>query len=301
MKRSLLVAVALLIVGAACSSDADVAATVNGDEITVEDINGLVYGGNELDDAEFTQLLGISVQWNVVADAAEEEFGIVPSDDEIAEQADLVFAEQGAGMTFEEFLEEQNVSEAGLDQYAAQVVINNAVVSEIESGLEPPSVTEAEQLLADNPEAFTEVCTAHILVATAEEAEDVIARLDSGDDFAELAQELSIDPGSGPTGGDLGCGSPAGYVDEFKAATLTAPIGQVTDPVETQYGFHLIRVDSRSESSIEEVAEAAAQNGLSEAIEAWYTATMESAEVEVAEEWGTWSTDSIARIVPPGE
>lgn len=301
MKRSLLVAVALLIVGAACSSDADVAATVNGEEITVEDINGLVYGDNGLDDAEFTQLLGISVQWNVVADAAEEEFGIVPSDDEIAEQADLVFAEQGAGKTFEEFLEEQNVSEAGLDQYAAQVVINNAVVSEIESGLEPPSVTEAEQLLAENPEAFTEVCTAHILVATAEEAEDVVARLDAGDDFAELAQELSIDPASGPTGGDLGCGSPAGYVDEFKAATLTAPIGQVTDPVETQYGFHLIRVDSRGEASIEEVAEAAAQNGLSEAIDAWYTETMESAEVEIAEEWGTWSTDSIARIVPPGE
>lgn len=301
MKRSLLVALALTVVGAACSSTGDVAASVNGTDITVDDVNELVYGESVLDDTEFTQLLGVVVQWNVIADAAEADFGIVASEDEIATQADELFAQQGAGQTFEEFLETQNVSESGLDQYAEQVVINNAVIEEIESGVEPPSTAEAEQLLADDPASWTEVCAAHILVATLEEAEDVLAQLDAGADFATLAQEVSIDTGSGAAGGDLGCASPSGYVEEFAAATLTAPIGEVTDPVQTQFGFHMIRVDSRTEATTEELTAVLAQNGLADALQSWLESTMESAEVEVSEEWGTWEGGPAARIVPPGE
>lgn len=301
MKRSLLVALALAVVGAACSSTGDIAASVNGTDITVDDVNELVYGESVLDDAEFTQLLGVVVQWNVIADAAEADFGIVATEDEIATQADELFAQQGAGQTFEEFLETQNVSESGLDQYAEQVVINNAVIDEIESGVEPPSAAQAEQLLADDPASWTEVCSAHILVATAEEAEDVLAQLDAGADFATLAQEVSIDTGTGAAGGDLGCASPSGYVDEFAAATLATPIGEVTDPVQTQFGFHVIRVDSRTEATIEELTAVFAQNGLTDALQSWLESTMESAEIEVSEEWGTWEGGPTARIVPPGE
>ena len=277
MKRFFLIALAMAVLGAACSSDTNVAATVNGNDITVDDVNALVYGDSELDSSEFTQLLGISVQWNVIADAAEVDFGIVPTEDEITEQADQIFADQGAGRTLEEFLEAENVSESGLQQYAEQVVINGALISEFESDLEPATAEEAEQLLADDPAAWTEVCSAHILVATAEEADEVLSRLEVGEDFGELAQELSIDTGSGADGGNLGCTSPAGYVEEFAAATLTATIGEVTGPVETQFGFHLIRVDSRTEATAEEVAAAANQTRLSEAIETWYLAGLRTA------------------------
>lgn len=301
MRRSLFIAAAVIMLSAACASDANVAATVNGTDITVDDVNGLVYGDAEMDDNEFTQLLGFVVQWNVVADAAEADFGIAPTEDEIAEQADLLYAEQGAGLTMEQFLEDSNVSPSGLQTYAQQIAINNAVVSELEADLEPPSTADADQLLADDPASWTEVCTSHILVATEEEAEDVLSQLAEGADFAELAQELSLDTGSGAAGGNLGCTSPVGYVEEFAAATLSAPIGEVTDPVQSQFGFHLIRVDSRTEASSEELVFAATQNQLNDALQTWYDGALASAEVEVSEEFGTWNHDPVPRIVPPTE
>ena len=165
----------MAVIGAACSSDADVAATVNGKDITVDDVNDLVYGDQALDNNEFIQLLGINVQWLIVADAAGADFEIIPTEAEVTEQAEQLFAEQGAGRTREEFLEGENVSESGLQKFAEQVVINNAVISEIESGLEPPTEAEAQQLLVEDPASWTEVCSAHILVATRQEAEDVLA------------------------------------------------------------------------------------------------------------------------------
>ncbi|MDJ0923254.1 MAG: peptidylprolyl isomerase [Acidimicrobiia bacterium] len=301
MKRYLSAVFVLAIMGAGCGSSGTVAATVNGTDITVEDINGLVFGDAALADEEFTQLLGIAVQWGIVADAAEEEFGISPTDDEVAEQADLFFAEQGGDMTFEEFLEDRNVSEEGLNKYAAQVVINDRIVEEIETGLDPVTTADAARLLEEDPMAWIEVCSAHILLETLEEAEEVLTLLDEGEDFAALAADRSLDTGSGAAGGDLGCSSPDRYVPEFGLATISAPLGEVTDPVQTQFGFHLIRVDSRSEPSIEELTAAASESNLGAALEAWYRNALESAEVSIAEEWGTWNNDPIPRIVQPGE
>ncbi len=106
-----------------------------------------------------------------------------------------------------------------------------------------------EALLGDQGEPGTiEVpCASHILVATAEEADDVLAQLEDGGDFAALAMELSLDTGSGAAGGVLGCADPEQFVVEFRDAVISAPVGEIVGPVETQFGFHIIVVDEIQE------------------------------------------------------
>ncbi len=272
---------------------------VNGAEITEEDVRGLVFAGEDLPDAEFSRLLDLAIQWTAVADAAASSFGIEPTADDVAAEVDRVFAVQGAGLSLEEFLEAQNISESGLNKYATQLLIGERVLEQLESELPEATAEEADQLLIDEPAAWTEVCTAHILVATEDEASAVLARLDAGEDFAAVATELSIDTGSGAAGGNLGCAPPSGYVDEFATATLTADIGEVYGPVETQFGFHLIRVDSRSEATTEEVVAALGELRLAEAVDEWYRSSLTSADITVADRWGTWVTEPNPGIVAP--
>jgi len=88
----------------------------------------------------------------------------------------------------------------------------------------------------------------HILVKTEAEATDVLAQLKKGGDFAKLAKEKSLDPGSKEKGGDLGWFSPAGMVKPFSDAVTGLKKGEVTAaPVQTQFGWHVIKlVDSRA-------------------------------------------------------
>ena len=88
----------------------------------------------------------------------------------------------------------------------------------------------------------------HILVKTEAEAKDIIAQLGRGGDFAKLAKEKSLDPGSKDKGGDLGWFSPAGMVKPFSDAVTSMKKNATTDaPVQTQFGWHVIKlIDSRA-------------------------------------------------------
>ena len=86
----------------------------------------------------------------------------------------------------------------------------------------------------------------HILVATQEECEDIKKQIENGADFAQLAKERSQCP-SGREGGDLGEFSSGQMVKEFDQIVFTEEIGKVHGPVQTQFGYHLIEITSRSE------------------------------------------------------
>lgn len=88
----------------------------------------------------------------------------------------------------------------------------------------------------------TEYHAAHILVATAEEAEKLKADLAGGADFAELAKAHSTDTGSGAAGGDLGWFGLGQMVKPFEEAVVAAKIGEVAGPVQSDFGYHLILV-----------------------------------------------------------
>lgn len=87
----------------------------------------------------------------------------------------------------------------------------------------------------------------HILVKTEAEAKDIIAQLNKGGDFAKLAKEKSIDPGSKDKGGDLGWFSPASMVKPFSDVAANMQKGTISaSPVQTQFGWHIIKlVDTR--------------------------------------------------------
>lgn len=98
-------------------------------------------------------------------------------------------------------------------------------------------------------------CVSHILVATEDEAEEVLAELRDGADFPTLAQERSIDTGSGAQGGVLQCTLlstfETQYVPPFVEASIDAEIGVPSEPIESQFGFHVIRVRTFDEVSDE--------------------------------------------------
>lgn len=83
----------------------------------------------------------------------------------------------------------------------------------------------------------------HILVASEAEAKDVIAQLNKGGDFSKIAKEKSIDPGSKEKGGDLGWFALGGMVKPFGEAVSKLQKGKVSDPVQTQFGWHVIKLD----------------------------------------------------------
>lgn len=104
-----------------------------------------------------------------------------------------------------------------------------------------------EQVQKLKPEE--EAQASHILVATEAEAKDLREKLKNGGDFAALAKEHSKDPGSKDTGGDLGFFTRGQMVPQFEEAVFSMNKGDVSDPVQTQFGWHLIKlVDKRTKA-----------------------------------------------------
>ncbi|MDP3919277.1 MAG: peptidylprolyl isomerase [Candidatus Omnitrophota bacterium] len=84
----------------------------------------------------------------------------------------------------------------------------------------------------------------HILVESEQSCNDLKTEIESGGDFAQLAQQHSKCP-SGEKGGDLGTFSRGQMVKEFDEVVFSAEVGKVQGPVKTQFGYHLIEVTSR--------------------------------------------------------
>jgi len=89
-----------------------------------------------------------------------------------------------------------------------------------------------------------EVHARHILVETEDEAKAIKAELDKGADFAELAKKKSKDPGASD-GGDLGFFTKEQMVPEFSAAAFALEPGKISDPVKSQFGWHIIKVEEK--------------------------------------------------------
>ncbi len=93
---------------------------------------------------------------------------------------------------------------------------------------------------------MTQAAARHILVEAEVFCEELKNRIDSGEDFGEVAKEFSSCPSS-EKGGDLGVFSPGQMVKEFDEVVFSASINEVQGPIKTQFGFHLIEVTSRTE------------------------------------------------------
>ncbi len=202
-------------------------ATVNGHKITLDFFNKVlgqapVQAGQEMTPVVKRQVLDKLVEFELAAQAAEKE-GL----DKTQEFIDTV-----------EFARKQQL-------YAA--LIRTKILDKVK--VTPEDVSAYYDTHKDEFKAEEEVKASHILVDTEDEAKKIKERLDKGEDFAEVAKASSKCP-SASRGGDLGFFGKGRMVPEFEKAAFALKVGEVTGPVKTQFGWHIIKVTERKDARI---------------------------------------------------
>lgn len=91
-------------------------------------------------------------------------------------------------------------------------------------------------------EKYTQVHAAHILLDTEDSAKQILTEIKNGADFEEMAKQYSTCPSGKSSGGDLGFFGRGVMVGEFEDAAFKTPVGTVSEPIQTQFGWHLIKV-----------------------------------------------------------
>lgn len=164
---------------------------------------------------------------------------------------------------------DQEARRRGLDQtssFKAEMLLarENALAKAVVEKLtaeSAPTDAQAKAYYDTHASEFAQTKVRHILIGDNEtpngpnprtqaealtRANEIEARLKKGEDFAAVAKEVSDDPGSKDKGGELGEISPGQTVPEFDAAIAKLPIGQVSEPVHTRFGYHIIEVEART-------------------------------------------------------
>ncbi|WP_425093795.1 foldase protein PrsA [Tropicimonas sp. S265A] len=132
-------------------------------------------------------------------------------------------------------------AELGLENARRSYLANYVLGGAAAAAVTEEAIQAAYDARFENNEPEQEYNAAHILVETEEEAAALIEELQGGADFGELAQAKSIGP-SGPNGGDLGWFSAGMMVAPFENAVIALETGEVSSPVQTQFGWHVIRL-----------------------------------------------------------
>lgn len=172
------------------------------------------------------------------------------------------------------------------------------IVSALQRTLE--SDQTPDEYWRTHQEEFEKACTRHIVVETPEEADAARERVLTGEAFADVARDVSIDSGTAPKGGDLGCNGRGDLTPELDEAAYTRPVGRVGPPIRTGEGFHLLLVESRETPPLSrisgEVSIAINRTGR-DALTALVNERLKSAEVEVSERYGRWDPERLV-VVP---
>ncbi len=149
----------------------------------------------------------------------------------------------GSNAKFQEFLKEQGLSAADVDRILRAGIEEPRVTNRVTKGI---SFTPAQALkyCRANPQEFRQPASreaSHILVKTKAEADRIRAQATTAN-FADLARQYSTDEGSKAQGGDLGTVQKGALVPEFEKVALALKDGEISQPVKTQFGWHVITV-----------------------------------------------------------
>ncbi len=293
--------VALFMLVAACG-ESDKVATVDGTQIAYDEVAAMIPAeGDTIATDVFARSLMLVISYQVLASEAGRQFGLEFTDADIEAKVEELLLQ--TGQSEEEVLTAYNLTETSIRSIGAQQLLAEGVIDQLVSRQPEPTEEDLRQRYETTLPSLTQVCAAHILLESRAEADEALGRATSGENFAELAAELSVGP-SGPNGGDLGCSAPTAYVAEFADATLAAELGVPYGPVETQFGWHVILVAERIEPSFEEIRDRLAEEvklGASEQLWIdWLTESLVAADVQVEPEYGTWTTSPEPNVIPPG-
>jgi len=303
MVRRLIAVLIVALLAASCSSS-DRLASVNDVDITKGDLFALrpSYEGDASVDSETVRSdLTLLIILEAVKDAAADQYGY-----EVAEAAiDERIAnppERYAGLF--EMEEDADVAEHAVRASAVQSLLRDALVAE----LAKEDAGSWELMLAEHPEDVTRTCLRHISVATEEEAADVMTRLESGEDFVAVAEEVSTDT---TNRGELLATAEGDCLvfytmvgTEFAHLAATAPVGEPVGPIQAYDEFNILLVEEKLAPSLAEL-EADPLEWLDPTLTSalytpWFNDVVRAADIYVSPTVGRWSEDGIG-IAPPGE
>jgi foldase protein PrsA len=294
LRRFLIAALGLVLLLGACSAGDPEVATVDGTTIRLSDIEKLYVGNTVPIDAAFRDTLFKVLAVEALDQGLKADFGV--SVDQAA--IETMFGEMKAEMASAQQTPGQFL---GVDGASEEMVHFNARISVLAQTAVDELLSQEDivQRVLSDPLLSNQVCAKHILVATEAEANDVITRLKAGEDFATLAAEVSTDTGT--PGGDLGCAPAAGYVEAFAQAAITAKLNEITGPVQSEFGFHVIIVTERStatrETYLADPRTWLPDSEISALWSGWFNKVLQAATVELDPQYGTWSP---VGIVAPG-
>ncbi len=218
LTRAALGTIGLVVLMAAAPAQAKVLAKVNGVEITDDDLKIAM---DDLGPGIPHQLQGKARDSYVLDFLIDEQLVVQKAQaDKLAETPD--FAKKMA------YLRDKALMETLLGNVAKEAATDAAIKATYDEA-------------AKNQKPETEYHAHHILVASEDEAKKVLARLKGGEDFAKVAGEVSKDPGS--KGGDLGWFTKDRMVPEFGDAAAKLKPGELSEPVKSQFGWHIIKLD----------------------------------------------------------
>jgi len=129
------------------------------------------------------------------------------------------------------------------------------------------------EIVKDTPSTEEQVRARHILIKDAQLATTVYGKLKSGENFAEAASQYSEDTGSAVNGGDLGWFGRGAMVSEFEQAAFSQPIGEIGEPVQSEFGYHIIQVIAREQMP---VSSSRYEQLKQEAFDSWLSTTREA-------------------------
>ncbi|MEF2968747.1 peptidylprolyl isomerase [Paenibacillus sp. M1] len=192
------------------------------------------------------------------------------ADDKIKEEGKKKAEEQLAAMkqsigddAFKQMLDAQKVSEADFKNYMIRIY------TVMESEKTKVTDEDVKKEFEATKEDYITASVRHILIGftdregkerskedTLKLAKEVKAKLDNGEDFATLVKEYSTDGQTNIDNGGLYADTPVGnWVPEFKEQAISLPLNQISDPVETTYGYHIMRVEKRTEKTFDDLTQ----------------------------------------------
>jgi foldase protein PrsA len=188
--------------------------------------------------------------------------------DEAKEQAkkeadsQIADLKKALGDNYKKTLKDADVTEGDIHSYMERVltvyqdmllkVTDDQVVKEFEATKGDFTVATLRHVLIGLTDANNKERTSEEALKIAKE---VKAKLDGGADFAAIAKEYTDDTSSKETGGEYKDKAVGTYVDEFKKAAQTLPLNTISDPVETSYGYHIIKVESRTDKTFDQLTD----------------------------------------------
>ena len=316
MRKVLILAVGVLaLAGAACNPISPYAARVNGGTISQGDLNSELTairsdpgylnqiesqsqvtgaGQDSFDSSFVAQVLNREIVFELVHQQAASRGITISGQDLTLARADVASALGGA-----------NIFNGLPLSYQASLIRHSAEVTALEARLAHADVSlqAMANYYAAHQQSFVQQCVSHILFTSQSDAAAARAQIVAGAPFADVAQSESQDQASAAQGGSLGCGPTGRFVSGFEQAVDALPTGQLSQPIQSQFGWHLIVVTSRQPLSFAQ-AQPQIRAALLANAQTALTSTLQRAEsrasITVNPRYGTYRvTGGQAGITPP--